>query len=163
MTCAKSGYNDNGVRFQRRPSKGQGGNKIEEMSSNSWINTDSPKLLPRNKPQKTENQQTKTKITTKYGRGWSKEKNFDSENSTIENGVGEKSDPNATSSISTEKNSSDPTTIKVTDKCLLENSWRITETPNMPPPLNRQQSSEYGNFCCRVFTRMIFQSCIAGV
>ena len=160
MTFVKSGYNENGVRFQRRPSNGPGGNKIEEMSSNSWINTDSPKLQPRNKPQRAENRNTKTstKITNKYGRGGPKENNFDSENSTIENSVGEKSDPNTTSSISTEKNSSDPTTIKVTDKYLLENSWRITETPNMPPPLNRQQSSEYGSFCCGVFTKMILQS-----
>ena len=63
---------------------------------------------------------------------------------------------NVTSNISSEKNSSDPTTIKVTDKYLLENSWRITETTNMLPPLNRQQSSEYGNFCCGVCITMIF-------
>ena len=87
-------------------------------------------------------------IATKYGRGWSKENNFDSKNSTnSEKSRGGKSAQNVNSSISTGKNSSDSTTIKVTDEYLLQNSWRITETPNMPPPLKRQQSSEYGNFC----------------
>ena len=67
MTCAKLGCNDDTFEFQRRPSNGQGGNKVEKMSSNSWTNTDSPNLPPRNKPQKTENQNTKTssKIATK--------------------------------------------------------------------------------------------------
>ena len=28
------------------------------------------------------------------------------------------------------------------EEYLLENSWRITDTPGLPPPLNRKQSSD---------------------
>ena len=53
------------------------------------------------------------------------------------------SDPHMRSSISTDKSSSDLTTIKVTDEeYLLENSWKTTETPGLPLPLNRKQSSD---------------------
>ena len=53
------------------------------------------------------------------------------------------SDQHMRSSISTDKSSSDLTTIKVTDEeYLLENSWKVTETPGLPLPLNRKQSSD---------------------
>ena len=53
------------------------------------------------------------------------------------------SDQHMRSSISTDKSSSDLTTIKVTDEeYLFENSWKVTETPGLPLPLNRKQSSD---------------------
>ena len=77
--------------------------------------TDSPKLPPRNKPQSRGGNQMKNnrdKANRKYS--------DDSLGNQIK----------LSSSISTEKPSSDPTTIKVTDEeYLLENSWRITDTP----------------------------------
>ena len=119
-----------------------GRNRIEEINSSST--TDSPKLPPRNKPKLTENRSRNDRLSYSQDSSQNLPPRNQQENKIFENvnHIKKSQTEQSTSSISTgEKNLSDQdTTIKMTDEYLLmQNSWRITETPNMPHPLNRQQ------------------------